>query len=152
MKYSLISTNGHLSTMATFFPDSPYIDSCFNLSTTATFFCPLGERFKGNFFFLTFCLYCSVTGRSLKCLWWQGCQLSSLATNGWIAEEQERWDRTSACNGALYYAAASVHVDLTSPTQTNDETCQIDHDTEAYVITLFEQCQRVLLRPLPTEV
>ena len=29
------------------------------------------------------------------------CQLFSLAANGWIAEEPERWDWTSACKGAL---------------------------------------------------
>ena len=34
--YSRTSTNNHLSTMATFLMDSPYIDSCLNLSTTAT--------------------------------------------------------------------------------------------------------------------
>ena len=28
------------------------------------------------------------------------CQLSPLAANGWIAEEPERWDWTSACKGA----------------------------------------------------
>ena len=28
-----------------FLADSPYIDSCLNLSTTATFFCPQGGRF-----------------------------------------------------------------------------------------------------------
>ena len=28
-------------------------------------------------------------------------QRSSLAANGWIAEEPERWDRTSACKGVL---------------------------------------------------
>ena len=32
--------NSHLFTKATFLADSPYIDSCLNLSTTATFFCP----------------------------------------------------------------------------------------------------------------
>ena len=41
MHYSPTSSNGHLhnvhlSTAATFLADSPYIDSCFNLSTTAT--------------------------------------------------------------------------------------------------------------------
>ena len=46
-KYSLTSTNGHLSTTAIFFlADSSYIDSCFNLSTVATFFCPQGGRFR----------------------------------------------------------------------------------------------------------
>ena len=38
--YSRTSTNGHLSTTAIFFGgggDSPYIDSCLNLSTTVTF-------------------------------------------------------------------------------------------------------------------
>ena len=44
MKYSRISTNGYLSTAATFLADSPYIDSCLNLSTTGTFFCPQGGR------------------------------------------------------------------------------------------------------------
>ena len=29
------------------------------------------------------------------------CELSSLAVNGWIAEEPERWNLTSACKGAL---------------------------------------------------
>ena len=38
--------------------------------------------------------------------WWQqqqhwGCQLSLLAASGWIVEEPERWDQTSACKGAL---------------------------------------------------
>ena len=38
--YSRTSTNGQLSTTAIFFlVDSPYIDSCLNLSTTAIFFC-----------------------------------------------------------------------------------------------------------------
>ena len=45
-------TNGHLSTTATslqrpvFLADSPYIDSCFNLSTMATLFCPQGGHWK----------------------------------------------------------------------------------------------------------
>ena len=30
--------------MAIFLADSPYIDSCFNLSTMVTFFCPQGGR------------------------------------------------------------------------------------------------------------
>ena len=42
--YSRTFTNGHLSTKATFFADTPYIDSCLNLSTTATLFCPQGGR------------------------------------------------------------------------------------------------------------
>ena len=41
---SRVSTNGYLSTMAIFLADSPYIDSCFNLSTMVTFFCPQGGR------------------------------------------------------------------------------------------------------------
>ena len=45
-KYSWTSTNGHLSTTAIFWADSSYIDSCFNLSTMATFFCPQGGRFR----------------------------------------------------------------------------------------------------------
>ena len=44
--YSGISTNGHLSTTAIFLADSLYIHFCFNLSTTATFFCPQGGRFE----------------------------------------------------------------------------------------------------------
>ena len=34
----------NLSTTVTFLVDSPYINSCLNLSTTATFFCPQGGR------------------------------------------------------------------------------------------------------------
>ena len=62
-RYGRTFTNGHLSTTATslqrpfFLVDSPYIWACFNLSTTATFFCPQGgscERFncvqKGHLF------------------------------------------------------------------------------------------------------
>ena len=46
-KYSWTSTNGHLSTTAIFFlADSSYIDSCFNLSTMTTIFCPQGGRFR----------------------------------------------------------------------------------------------------------
>ena len=37
-----ISSNDHLSPTATFLADSPYIDSCFNLSTTVTLSCPQG--------------------------------------------------------------------------------------------------------------
>ena len=44
--YSRISTNGHLSTPAIFLANSPYIHFCFNLSTTATFFCPQGGRYR----------------------------------------------------------------------------------------------------------
>ena len=52
--YSRTSTNGHLSTTAIFFflANSPYIDSCLNLSTTvhlstmATFSCPQDGRFR----------------------------------------------------------------------------------------------------------
>lgn len=29
-----------------FLPDSPYIRSCFNLSTLATFFCPQGDSYR----------------------------------------------------------------------------------------------------------
>ena len=35
-------------------------------------------------------------------------QLSSLAANGWIVEEPERWDRTSACKGALLQPLQSM--------------------------------------------
>ena len=37
-------TVSHFSATATFLADSPYIDSCLNLSTMATFFCPQGGR------------------------------------------------------------------------------------------------------------
>ena len=36
------------------------------------------------------------------------CQLSSLAADGWISEEPERWDRTSACKGALLQPLQSM--------------------------------------------
>ena len=36
------------------------------------------------------------------------CQLSSLAANGWIAEEPERWDRTSAYKGTLLLPLQSM--------------------------------------------
>ena len=36
-----------------------------------------------------------------------------------------------------HYAAALVHADLTSQTQTNESTCEIDQDTAAYVHLLF---------------
>ena len=36
------------------------------------------------------------------------CHLSLLAANGWIAEEPERWDRTSACNGELLQSLQSI--------------------------------------------
>ena len=42
--YSRTSTNSHLYTMVTFLVDSPYIDSCLNLSKMATFFCPQSGR------------------------------------------------------------------------------------------------------------
>ena len=38
--------NGHISITAIFLADSPYIHSCFNLSTMATFFCSQGGRCK----------------------------------------------------------------------------------------------------------
>ena len=38
--YSRISTNGHLATTVIFLADNPYIDSCLNLSITATFVYP----------------------------------------------------------------------------------------------------------------
>ena len=36
------------------------------------------------------------------------CQLSSLPANSWIAEEPERWNRTSACKGALLQPLQSM--------------------------------------------
>ena len=38
------STNSHLYTIGTFLVASPCIDSCLNLSKTATCFCPQGGR------------------------------------------------------------------------------------------------------------
>ena len=62
------------------------------------------------------------------------CQLSLLATNyGWIAEELERWDRTSACKGRHSFSHFSRCFDHTSSTQTDKDTSQIDHDFGAYV-------------------
>ena len=34
-------------------------------------------------------------------VWNKRCQLSSLAASGWIMRRNQRWDRTSACSGAL---------------------------------------------------
>ena len=60
------------------------------------------------------------------------CQLSSLAANyGWIAEEPERWDRTSACKGRYSFSHFSRCFDHTSSTQTDKDTSQIDHDVGA---------------------
>ena len=42
--YSQTCTYGHLSNTTIFLVDSPYIHSCFNLSTMATFFGPQGGR------------------------------------------------------------------------------------------------------------
>ena len=40
--YSRTSINSHVSTMPTICGGSPYIESCLNLSTMATIFCPQG--------------------------------------------------------------------------------------------------------------
>ena len=62
------------------------------------------------------------------------CQLSWLAANyGWIAEEPERWDRTSACKGRHSFSHFSRCFDHTSSTQTDKDTSQIHHDFGAYV-------------------
>ena len=59
-------TNGHLSTTATslwrpvFLADSPYIDSCFNLSTMATLFCPQGGHWREAQLYSLW--YCTVSG------------------------------------------------------------------------------------------
>ena len=79
------------------------------------------------------------------------CQLSSLSANGWIAEEPERWDQTSACKGALLQPLQSIF-DHTSPTQTNDGTSQIDYNIGAYVPHSFQTMSSVILCPLPTGV
>ena len=62
-------------------------------------------------------------------------QLSSFAANGWIAEEPERRDRTSASKGALLQPLQSMFWSR-SPTQTNDGTSQIDHDI-LYKVSIF---------------
>ena len=52
-KYSRSPTNSHFSETASFLADSLYIDSCLNLSTSATLFCPkvsVVERFNCNSF------------------------------------------------------------------------------------------------------
>ena len=51
-------------------------------------------------------------------------------------------------------AATSVHVLINhvSPTHTDDETSQMDHDIAAYAPYSFLTMSWVLLRPLPTEV
>ena len=52
-KYSRSPTNSHFPETATFLADSLYIDSCLNLSTSATFFCPrvsVVESFNCNSF------------------------------------------------------------------------------------------------------
>ena len=78
-------------------------------------------------------------------------QLSSLAANGWIVEEPERLDRTSACkaHSCSHFGPCFDH---TSPTQTDNGTSQIDHDIGANVPYSFQTMSRVLLHPLPTEV
>ena len=59
-------TNGHLSTTATslqrpfFLADSPYIHSCFNLSTMATLFCPQDGHWREVQLYSLW--YCTVYG------------------------------------------------------------------------------------------
>ena len=167
MKYNRTSTNSHLSTMATFFFGGqsihwllfkPLHNSHFFWPTVHTFTLvstslqwPLSsvlkvavvERFNGNFFF-TFCLYCSDKGlhlqylafRSLKCLWWQGgANFPHLQPMAELLRNNRR--EIGRQHVKVHYAAASVHADLTSPTQTNESICQIDQDTAAYVICSF---------------
>ena len=56
--------NGHLATTATslqqplFLADSPYIDFCFNLSPTATLFCPQGDGREVQLY--SFCVLISI--------------------------------------------------------------------------------------------
>ena len=53
---SQASTNSHLSTMATFLADSPYIVHWLlfkSFSTMATFFCPRGGHCGGSIVYLT---------------------------------------------------------------------------------------------------
>ena len=69
-----------------------------------------------------------------------------MAANGWSVEEPERWDRTSDFKGALLQPLHSMF-DLTSPTQINDGTIQIDHDTGAYYVSYsFRTISRVLFQ------
>ena len=154
MKYSRISTNGYLSTAATFLADSPYIDSCLNLSTMATSLqralssvpkAAVVKRFNGSFFyFFIFCLYCSVTGRHLQVSRIQILKMPVMTGGANFPHLQPMAELQRNKRGEIgrqhvkaHYAAASVHADLTSPTQTNDSTCQIDHDTGAYDIYSF---------------
>ena len=83
------------------------------------------------------------------------CQLSCLAANGWIAEEPERWDRTSQyTEGALVQPLnqALFWSHLAQPCKTNDGTRQKDHDIGTYVPYSFRTMSRVLVRPFPTGV
>ena len=61
-----------------------------------------------------------------RCLWWRMAELRR-NQRGEIGSQHVK----------AHYAAASVHVDLISQTQTNESTCEIDQDTAAYVHLLF---------------
>ena len=80
------------------------------------------------------------------------CQLSSLAANGWIAEEPERWDRTSACKGALLQPLQSMFWSHPPRSPWHRPWHDADHDVGAYVPYSCRTMSRVLLRLLPTEV
>ena len=79
------------------------------------------------------------------------CQLPSLAANGWIAEEPDRWDWTSACKGALLQPLQSMFWShLTHPDRWRHKSDR--PHIRAYVRYSFWTMSRVLLRPLPTGV
>ena len=67
------------------------------------------------------------------------CQLFSLAANGWIAEEPESWDWTSACKGALLQPLQSMFWShLALPDRRRHKSDRPWH--RGLPPTLFEQC------------
>ena len=76
------------------------------------------------------------------------CQLSSPAANGWIAEEPEFWDRTSACKGALLQPLQSMFWShLAHPDQWRHKSDRPWHPGPTSP-TLFEQFHRFFYAPL----
>ena len=69
----------------------------------------------------------------------------------WIAQEPERWDRTSACKGALLKLLQSMFWShLAHPDQWRLKSDRPWHQGQRPLP--FRTMSRVLLRPLPTEV
>ena len=67
------------------------------------------------------------------------CQLFSLSVNGWIAEEPESWDWTSACKGALLQPLQSMFLShLALPDRRRHKSDRPWH--RGLPPTLFEQC------------